>query len=70
VNGRKDLAAAVGEMRVAEIGWPLFRQALMRLDPAQRQVWLARWLFDDAGVRLKLCPASWPMSNSDPSARR
>lgn len=39
-------------MRIAEIDWPLFWQALNRLDPATRDHWVSRWVFADDAVKL------------------
>ena len=39
-------------MRIAEIDWPLFWQALRQQDPTVRERWLARWVFADDTVRL------------------
>ena len=44
-------------MRIAEIDWPLFWQALGQLDPTARDHWLARWVFADDAVKLSLRPA-------------
>jgi hypothetical protein len=41
-------------MRIAEIDWPLFWHALSQLDPTEGDLWLARWVFADDGVRLSL----------------
>ena len=43
-------------MRVAEIDWPLFWQALAKLEPATRDRWLSRWVFADDAVKLSLRP--------------
>jgi hypothetical protein len=43
-------------MRIAEIEWPLFWQALRQQDPTVRERWLGRWVFADDTVRLSRQP--------------
>jgi hypothetical protein len=43
-------------MRIAEIDWPVFWQALGQQDPTLRDRWLARWVFADDAVKLSLRP--------------
>lgn len=47
-------------MRIAEIDWPLFWEALERLEPAARDHWLSRWVFADDAVKLSLRAAGDP----------
>lgn len=54
-------------MKIAEIGWPLFWQALDQQDPAKRDFWLARWVFADDGVKLSLRPPRIAEKKSLPS---
>jgi hypothetical protein len=54
-------------MKIAEIGWPLFWQALHQQDPAKRDFWLARWVFADDGVKLSLRPPRIAEKQSLPS---
>jgi hypothetical protein len=45
-------------MRIAEIEWPVFWQALrQQSEPTARAVWLARWVFADEAVKLSLRPS-------------
>jgi hypothetical protein len=44
-------------MKIAEIDWPLFWQALSQLDSTARDHSLARWVFADDAVKLSLQPA-------------
>jgi hypothetical protein len=44
-------------MRIAEIDWSMFWQALRQQQPAVKERWLRRWVFADDGVRLSLRPA-------------
>ena len=43
-------------MRIAEIDWSLFWQALNSLEPAMRDHWLSRWVFADNSVKLSRQP--------------
>jgi hypothetical protein len=43
-------------MKIAEIDWALFWQALNVLEPAAREHWLSRWVFADDGVKLSRQP--------------
>jgi hypothetical protein len=54
-------------MKMAEIGWPLFWQALHQQDPAKRDFWRARWVFADDGVKLSLRPLGIAEKKSLPS---
>lgn len=47
-------------MRIAEIDWPLFWEALGKLEPAARDPWLSRWVFADDAVALSRRPAEAP----------
>jgi hypothetical protein len=53
----QSFAMKEAHMRIAEIDWPLFWQALTSLDPATRDHWLSRWVFADDAVKLSRQPA-------------
>jgi hypothetical protein len=53
----QSFAMKEAHMRIAEIDWPLFWQALNSLDPATRDHWLSRWVFADDAVKLSRQPA-------------
>src|SRR5262245_41938628 len=55
-------------MKIAEIDWPLFWHALAQHD-ANRRLWLRRWVFADAGVRLSMQSDSARSGSDDPGRR-
>ena len=44
-------------MKIAEIDWQVFWNALRQQDCAGRDRWLGRWAFADDGARLSMAPA-------------
>jgi hypothetical protein len=44
-------------MKIAEIDWQIFWDALSQQDCGSRDRWLGRWVFADDGARLSMAAA-------------